>query len=360
MSLSLKQKLSNISSELQSQVDTLSTETSEAVAFFHNITSANADIAALESTVSTNAGGISTLQTTTAGQTSDIATITSDVATNAQSIIDLNSGFTSQLNALGDAKQDNLVASSVINVKNITLNDHLTAGVRTLDFATIVAIEANLTGLASDGASEVARAEGIESNIAASVLTEATRAQTIELGLQSALDAEVIARAGADSTLQLNIDTAISTAAADDATEAGLRVVGDNKMCFCSMMEFEGVLVAAEYPFASGYGSPSGPGFGLPVPFGYKLVGYSVICVSTDASPAVSLQLEHYDFGSATPVVIDSPALDSTKYVNVKALVDVAHLAGNVCVKVVSKSGVVDVDAKYRLALYLQSQEELA
>ena len=125
-------------------------------------------------------------------------------------------------------------------------------------------------------------------------------------------------------------------------------------------MEFEGLMEQDTRPFCAGYGSPSGVGFGLGVPMGYKVVGYSINCVSTDQSPTINFELEHYDFGSSTPVSVDTCSMGAGKYVNKKAFVDASHAGGNLVVKVVSVSGLADVDARYRVSLYLQSQEELA
>ena len=353
MSLSLKQQLSNASSALQTQVNTLSTETAEAVAFFHNITSANADIAALESTVSTNASGISTLVSTTTGQTSAIATIVSDVGNNAQSIIDLNTGFTTQL----ATKQPNLIASSVVDVNSITLNDSQSAGVRKLDYAAIVDIETNVGGIAQNLFDETTRALGVEAGISSSLNDEVIRAGGVEAGLTSALAAEIATRAAVDVSLQSNIDTVEANAIASIGNEQSARIAGDGKMVFCNMMEFEGVLQDGEYNFAGGYGAPSSPGFGLSIPFGFKVVAYSLVCVSSDSNPVLSFELEHYDSGSSTsPSTIGTFSVGATKYIN-SMVVDVAHTAGgNVCLKVVSASGVVDVNARYRFAVYVQSQ----
>jgi hypothetical protein len=532
MSLSLKQKLSNMSSGLQTQVDTLSTETAEAVAFFHNITSANADIAALEGTVSTNASGISGLQTTTAGQTSDIAAIESDVATNAQSIIDLNTGFQADL----ATKQPKLINTSAIDVFDITLHNSALTDTRSMNYAGVVSIEGNIGSLFGQVSTEISRASAAEGLNATGLSNEVIRAQSIEGSLRADLTAETtnrtdadtllrdatsaeesraraaelliasnlttesgsrisgdnslqsnidviegaingeIARAGsaesaiagnlvseqnralaaeqlvasnlstetsnretADSTLQSNIDAEVARAGAVESTnasnisaeastrassdftiqnnvdavnislttevnralaaestlssnlgteqtrasnaeqlvasnlstetsnretaisgEASSRVAGDNKMCFCSMMEFEGLVVADTYPFASGYGSPSGVGFGLGVPFNYKVVGYSLNCVSTDTSPSIQFEFVHYDFGSTTAEPLDTCTMGASKYVNKSSFADVSHSGGNLVVKVGSLSGVSDADARYRVSVYLQSQDELA
>ena len=130
-------------------------------------------------------------------------------------------------------------------------------------------------------------------------------------------------------------------------------------MVFCHMMEFEGLMggVVNDYPFASGYGSPSSAGFGLSVPFGYKLVGCAFSCVSTDIANSVVFQVQHFNVGSA---VVDSVLVDSTlgssHYKNELFPSAVVKPAGNICVKVVSASGCVDPNARYRVSFYLQSQ----
>jgi hypothetical protein len=379
MSLSLKQKLNNISSGLQTQVNTLSTETAEAVAFFHNIVSANADIAALEGTVSTNAASISGLQTTTSEQTSDIATIESDVATNAQSIIDLNTGFQADL----ATKQPNLINTSSVDAFEITLHNATLTDTKPMSYAGIVSIEGNISTLfgqvstetsragtaealnATNISNELDRALTVEGELLASINTETTNRTNQDTVLLNAINAEVARAIDVESTFNTNLssetglridgDSALQTNINGEATS---RVSGDNKMCFCSMMEFEGLVAQNDFPFAAGYGSPSGVGFGLGVPFNYKVVGYSINCVSSDVSPSVEFLLEHYDFGSTTADPVDTCTMGSNKYVNKAKFVGPSHSGGNLVVKINTVSGLSDVNARYRLAVYLQSQDE--
>ena len=95
------------------------------------------------------------------------------------------------------------------------------------------------------------------------------------------------------------------------SAESDARLLGDSKMCFAHTLEYEGVLVDGEYPMSAGYGSVSAPGFGVSMPFGYRLVGWSLVCKSSDVSAYAEVVLEHYDLGdSVAPTVLDASAYD--------------------------------------------------
>jgi hypothetical protein len=191
---------------------------------------------------------------------------------------------------------------------------------------------------------------------------------------------ETNARVAADSLLTTNLST-VSTALTSEtqartAADAGLQQSLDdnyveleevrnkvNSTAFCNVIEAEGILLVNDMPFSMGGGSPSKPGFGLSVPFNYKVVAYSIICNSTDTNTNVSFSLRNYKNGSTTDYVevASNIVLGATKY---KKQLQVPSAVppffseqepGNLCIIVNSVSGCVDVNARYRFSLFLQS-----
>ena len=82
MSLSLKQQLNNANTELtaiESEVNTLKTQTAEAIAFHHNFVTSDENIVQLVNRTTTNASNINTLQTTTTSQAAEIDTLETDI-----------------------------------------------------------------------------------------------------------------------------------------------------------------------------------------------------------------------------------------------------------------------------------------
>jgi hypothetical protein len=130
----------------------------------------------------------------------------------------------------------------------------------------------------------------------------------------------------------------------------------DKKDVFCSTAEAEGELVPGYYPFSYGSGSVSDSPFGLPIFFKFKVIGYAMSSKSTDdILSAITFEIQHLATDSLVPTVIDTFTLDKTYYN--KKLNSFTFGPGEICVKVKSTIGLTDDFAKYRIAIYLQSEE---
>ena len=173
--------------------------------------------------------------------------------------------------------------------------------------------------------------------------------------VSTALTAETQARTAADTSIQQSVD--------DNYVELDEVRTLVKSTAFSNVMEAEGILLVNDMPFSMGSGSPSRPGFGLSVPFNYKVVAYSIICNSTDTNPNVSFSLRNYKNGSTTDYTEFASyiVMGSTKY---KKQLQVPSAVpqffseqepGNLCIIVNSVSGCVDVNARYRFSLFLQS-----
>jgi len=103
MSLSLKQQLNNANTDLnaiESEVNTLKTQTAEAIAFHHNFVTSDENIVQLVNRTTSNASNINTLQTTTTSQANEINQLESDISTNASNIVAINNSFTATTDLL--------------------------------------------------------------------------------------------------------------------------------------------------------------------------------------------------------------------------------------------------------------------
>ena len=121
--------------------------------------------------------------------------------------------------------------------------------------------------------------------------------------------------------------------------------------------EAESLLTVNDYPFAFGFGSISKAGFGLPIPFGFSLVGYALSCDSTDSNRSVQFTIEHYNTSGVKTSGVEEVVTLTTNVFN--STVNKSYSAGSMCVKVSSVSKLSDIDARYRIALYFQSSDEL-
>jgi hypothetical protein len=131
----------------------------------------------------------------------------------------------------------------------------------------------------------------------------------------------------------------------------------DAKECFCSSAEAEGMLVIESYPFSMGSGSVSMDAFGLPIFFKSRVLGVALSSVSTDVSPLVNFEIQHVSVGG-TITVIDTFVMDGGKFstININSAI---YEAGQIAIKIKSVQGLVDEFAKYRVAVYLQAEEDL-
>ena len=167
------------------------------------------------------------------------------------------------------------------------------------------------------------------------------------------------------ASLQSNIDTEIARATAAETelnnniiSESTARALADSKIVFLSQMEAEGVLELYDFPFASGFGSPSKANFGLYVPFESTVLSFSISQASTNTG-ALYFELFHYDLSSnATSVfvlqVVGNASISHHEISYSEAETPVVFPPGNYCIKVGAKSGLLtDVDARYRSALYI-------
>jgi len=432
MSLSLKQQLNNANTELnaiEGEVNTLKTQTAEAIAFHHNFVTSDENIVQLVNRTTTNASSINTLQSTTTSQANEIDQLETDIANNASNIVAINNSFTSttdllrtdldseisnriagdttvQLNLDNEAAtrlandntlQDNIDAEKVLRENaDSTLQTNIDneASTRTTNDNTLqdnieaeevlrenadTQLQSNIDSEASLRAaavlSEENRAVSAESTLNTKIDTldgslnlaignESTIRFTADTGLQSNIDAEELARTNADTSLQSNIDiekglreSADTTLQTNIDTEATNRTNADKKMVFMNVGEAEGLLTVNDYPFAFGFGSISKACFGLPIPFAFSLVGYALSCNSTDSNRSVQFTIEHYNTSGVKTSGVDEVVTLTSNVLN--SSVNKSYSDGSMCVKVSSVGNLSDIDARYRIALYFQSSEEL-
>jgi hypothetical protein len=137
-------------------------------------------------------------------------------------------------------------------------------------------------------------------------------------------------------------------------------------MTFVSVGEAEGKLNLNPYPFCYGCGSHSKDGFGFAVPFPVKLVGVSISVSSKESATAsVQFSLEHFDIEGTKTITYPNDLTNNMSNLGINKYVFNMNLSqlyepGNLCIRVSAVSGnLADIEARYRLSLFLQSQVEL-
>jgi len=342
MSLSLKQQLNNANTELtaiESEVNTLKTQTAEAIAFHHNFVTSDENIVQLVNRTTTNASSINTLQSTTTSQANEIDQLETDIANNASNIVAINNSFTSTTDLL---RTD--LTSEISNRSNAD---------STLQ-----------TNIDSEASTRLANDTTLQTNID----SEATLRTNADNTLQTNIDNEATTRTTNDNTLQSNIDSEAATRLADDNTlqsnidaESLARSNSDKRMTFVSVGEAEGLSTVNDYPFAFGFGSPSKAGFGLAIPFNFAIVGFAVTADSTDTSRSIGFSLEHYDVNGNlfTPQLGNVAGSLGMSNVYNTNLCNNPYPPGNICIKIKTVQNVSDINARYRFTLFCQSLDEL-
>jgi hypothetical protein len=241
-------------------------------------------------------------------------------------------------------------------------------------------IKINKDGLATelvDRQSEISRVESLVSSEASTRLANdnildskidqeiADRQSAVSAeatARQLAVQAEASARQ-ADIALEVvnrNNAIAVETTARQSAVtaEQTARQTAIEKVGFINTCEAEGILSVNSYPFSFGMGNQSEPEYGMPVPFSYTLRGVGYSCVSSDASPSISVKISHYAFGSGVETVLYPSLTLSGKHFQTK-LTKPSGSAGNLVVEVLSVSGLTDDASKFRLSLVLTCDSSL-
>jgi hypothetical protein len=150
--------------------------------------------------------------------------------------------------------------------------------------------------------------------------------------------------------------TVENTLEANLNTESLSRSNSDMKMVFVNVGEAEGLLSVNDYPFAFGFGSVSKAGFGLAIPFNFKIVGYAATCSSTDSNRSVRFTIEHYNTSGVKTLGDDEIVSLASNVLN--SSINKSYAPGNICIKVQSVNNLLDIDARYRVALYFQSSDQ--
>ena len=160
-----------------------------------------------------------------------------------------------------------------------------------------------------------------------------------------------------------NVESNLNQSITNETTN---RSNADKMMTFVYVGEAEGKLNSNQYPFCYGCGSHSKDGFGFGVPFPVKLEGVA-ISVSSKESATASVQflLEHFDIeGTKTithpnDLTFNMSNLGINKYLfnmNISQLYE----PGNLCIRLSAVRGnLEDIEARYRISLFFQSQVEL-
>ena len=136
-----------------------------------------------------------------------------------------------------------------------------------------------------------------------------------------------------------------------------------NKTGFISTCEAEGLLEENSYPFCFGNGSLSNENFGLPVPFSYTLRGIAWSIYLTDTTePVIYIELIHYPSDGSTSTILYTNSEENklTGKTGEKQNINIAsNSAGNLVVKVISSSGITDVNSKFRLSFVLTFDDNI-
>ena len=129
---------------------------------------------------------------------------------------------------------------------------------------------------------------------------------------------------------------------------------GGNKQVNMISLEAEGN-DDNEYPFSNGASLSSLANFGVPL-FRFSLRGYTIISTSTNTDPSITFQIEYKTFDSEQITILDTFTLNSTYY-NKKFINPTINNTGYINIKYLSSVNTNDVNAAYRIMLYVENQE---
>jgi len=212
MSLSLKQQISNNTSNLQTQIDTLSSDVSSAVAFHKDIITSDANVKVLIDRSKANATDIDTLESTTSTQTGQISSLQTSVGDNASEITRITSVFNADIASLESTKQPNLISSSIVDANEVVLHDQSSASTRVLNFTSFVGIESTLGSLSDGINAEGNRAVSAEDILGGRRTFETNRATAAEASTIAYTDStkvEILASIATEKVLSYAADVTL-------------------------------------------------------------------------------------------------------------------------------------------------------
>jgi hypothetical protein len=189
------------------------------------------------------------------------------------------------------------------------------------------------------------------------ISSEQIRASNAESNLDVKLD-------NIESTLDSKIKTVESNLNKSITNETTNKINCDKMMVFVSVAEAEGKLNLNQYPYCFGCLSHSKDGYGFAVPFPVKLVGIAIsACSQKQATAYIQFTIEHFNIeGTKTicsnDLIFNMSNLGINKYLfnmNLSQLYE----PGNLCIRVSGCGNLSDIEARYRISFFFQSQVEL-
>ena len=261
-------------------------------------------------------------------------------------------------------KQDNIVDSTALMVKDISYKNQSGAETVMEDYDSIVALRALAVSNASKNISDDALIAGLEADKQDNILGTSVLTFTETIYNNKDTSAGGV-RAFGYAEVE-TIDSALASLSTDVNANNGLITTNFNKRMMLVCGEFSGVLIpGAISQFSFGSGSTSNTaraGYGLPVPFTFDLMRVMMIVdtVSTDLN--ATFNIVRYDFGNTVGFQLGSFVLSTvggSNYIKWDTQ-SLDNIEGNICIECASFTGTSEPDAEFRISLALQCDTEFS
>jgi len=275
-----------------------------------------------------------------------------------------NSSQDGLISGLDADKQDNIVDSTALMVKDISYKNQSGAETVMVDYDSIVALQVLAVSNASKNLSDDALLAGLEADKQDNIIDSSVLTFTETIYNNKDTSAGGVRAFG--YTEVEAIDSALTSISGNVSANESFITTSFNKRMMLVCGEFSGVLIpGAVSQFSFGGGSTSNTaraGYGVPIPFTFDLMRVMMIVDTTSTDLSATFNIVRYDFGNTVGFQLGSFVLDTTggsNYIswNTQSL---DNIEGNICIECASYTGTSEPDAEFRISLALQCDTEFS
>ena len=227
---------------------------------------------------------------------------------------DKNSTQDGLISGLESSKQDTIGENTALMVKDVSYKNPTGPEVQTMDYNTIVALQDLAVSNAAKNLSDDLLLSGLESDKQDLIIDSSVLTFTETIYNNKDTTAGGVRAFG--YTEVEAIESALTSISADVSANESFITSSFNKRMMLVCGEFSGVLIpGAVSQFSFGGGSTSNTaraGYGVPIPFTFDLMRVMMIVDTTSTDLSATFNIVRYDFGNTVGFQLGSFVLDTT------------------------------------------------
>ena len=276
---------------------------------------------------------------------------------------DKNSTQDGLISGLESSKQDTIGENTALMVKDVSYKNPTGPEVQTMDYNTIVALQDLAVSNAAKNLSDDALLAGLESDKQNLIVDSSVLTFTETIYNNKDTTAGGV-RAFGYSEVEA-IESALTSISDNVSANESFIISSFNKRMMLVCGEFSGVLVpgsVSQFSFGSGSTSNTArAGYGVPIPFNFDLMRVMMVVDTVSTDLVATFNIVWYAFGSTVGTQLGSFVLDVTGFNYIRWMATALDNSdGNICIECASYTGTSEPDAEFRISLALQCDTEFS